>query len=136
MRVLIGILIALLLCLGGWKVWEHWQKVSEQQEGGLQPETKVEIRGDSLDGLPYQLVPKLMEAQQRGPQAMKQFLDTWRTSPGVKDPRLAWIELDYVNMIATSDPLEAKRIFLSVKQRTPTNSVIYPRIRSLSKSYE
>ena len=136
MRVLIGILIVLLLILGGWKVWEHWQKVSEQQERGTLAETKVEVNPDALEGLPYQLVPKLQEAQQRGPQAVKQFLDMWRNSPGVRDPRLAWIELDYLNMIASSDPLEAKRIFLSVKQRIPTNSIIYPRIRSLSKSYE
>jgi hypothetical protein len=135
MRVLIGILIILMLCVGGWKVWEHWQKVSEQQEGSPL-ETKVEIRPETLQGLPYQLEQNLMEAQRRGPETMKQFLNTWRNSPGVKDPRLAWIELDYVTMIATTDPLEAKRIFLSVKERTPTNSVIYPRIRSLAKSYE
>jgi len=136
MRILIGILIVLLLCVGGWKVWEHWQKVSEQQEGAYRADTKVEVRPDSLEGLPYQLVPKLMEAEQRGAPAIKAFLDTWRNAPGVHDPRLAWIELDYVTKIATTDPLEAKRIFLAVKQRTPTNSVIYPRIRALSKSYE
>ncbi len=134
MRVLVGILIVLVLCVGGWKVWEHWQKVSEQQEGGPRLEPRVEIRPDSLQGLPYQLVSQLTEAQQRGPQTMKQFIETWRGS--MKDPRLAWIELDYVNMIATSDPLEAKKIFLAVKQRVPTNSVIFPRIQALSKTYE
>lgn len=136
MRVLIGILIVVLLCIGAWKVWEHWQKVSEQQAGSVNLDAKVEIRPDTLPGLPYQLVPKLAEAQQRGPATLKKFLETWRNAPGVADPRLAWIELDYVNMIANSDPLEAKRIFLSVKERVPTNSVIYPRIRSLSKAYE
>jgi len=135
MRVLIGILIALLLCLGGWKIWEHWQKVNEQQEGGLKTEP-VEIRPEQLTGLPWQLEQKLSEAKQRGPKTFKQFIDTWRNSPGVGDPRLAWIELDYVTMVATTDPVEAKKIFHDVKNRVSTNSPIYPRIRSLAKAYE
>ena len=134
MRVLIGILIVVAMLFGGWKVWEYWQNVSEQQEGGANREAKAEIRPDSLSGLPYQLVPKLQEAEQRDAKTLKQFIETWRAS--IKDPRLAWIELDYVNRIALENPVEAKKIFLSVKERIPTNSVIYPRIQALSKSYE
>lgn len=136
MRVLIGILIALLLCLGGWRVWEHWQKVSEQQEGALRKETQVELRPEEIPGLPYQLEFKLTEARKQGPKTLKQFIDTWKNSPDVRDPRLAWIELDYVTMIAQTDPVEAKKIFMDVKNRVPTNSIIYPRIRSLSAAYE
>src|SRR5215203_58328 len=105
MRVLIGILIAMLLCLGGWKIWEYWQKVREQQESGFKNEAPVEIRPEQLTGLPWQLEQKLSEAKQRGTKTYKQFIETWRNTPGVKDPRLAWIELDYVTMIATSDPM-------------------------------
>ncbi len=134
MRVLIGILIVVAVLFGGWKVWEYWQNVSEQQEGGPRREARAEIRPDSLEGMPYQLIPKLQEAEQRDAKTLKQFIETWRGS--IKDPRLAWIELDYVNRIAVENPVEAKKVFLSVKQRVPTNSVIYPRIQALSKSYE
>jgi hypothetical protein len=54
----------------------------------------------------------------------------------VKDPRLAWIELDYVVMLSPSDPVEAKKLFAQIKKRTPADSPIMPRIRSLEKTYE
>jgi len=35
-----------------------------------------------------------------------------------------------------TDPNDAKRIFKAVKERTSTNSPVYPRIRQLEKSFE
>jgi hypothetical protein len=63
-------------------------------------------------------------------------LETTKQAKAVKDPRLAWIELDYVLMITKDDPVQAKRVFQDVKQRTPPESKIYPRIKSLEKNYE
>ena len=91
---------------------------------------------ESLPGLPYQLAPKVAERQKAGPVAFKAFIDQCKQLPGVKDPRLAWMELDYVVMISGSDPVEAKKIFWEVKKRTPENSPVYPRIKSLEKTYE
>ena len=34
------------------------------------------------------------------------------------------------------DPNEARRVFKTVKDRVPTNSVVYPRIRQLEKTFE
>ena len=135
MKIAISILIVVLVCVGGWKIWDYWSKVKERENVVLQEE-QTELDPKSIPGLPSVLEFKLSEAQQRGPKTLKQFIDAWKNSPEVKDPRLAWIELDYVTMIASSDPIEAKRMFLEVKKRVPTNSVVYPRIRSLSKSYE
>ena len=134
MKIALSILIVFAVCFGGWKIWDYWAKVREQEN--VVQEEPVELNPTSIPGLPYALEQKLTEAKQRGPKTFKQFIDAWKNSPEVKDPRLAWIELDYVTMIASSDPLEAKRIYLDVKQRIPTNSVIYPRIRSLAKAYE
>jgi len=39
-------------------------------------------------------------------------------------------------LIARMDPVEAKKIFADIKDRIPTNSPIYPRIRQLEKTYE
>jgi hypothetical protein len=135
MKVVLSIIIVVLVFVGGWKIWNYWAKVREQ-ENIVQVDTPTELDPNSIPGLPGTLEYKLIEAKQRGPKTLKQFIDAWKNSPEVKDPRMAWIELDYVTMIASSDPLEAKRIFLDVKKRIPTNSVIYPRIRSLAKSYE
>jgi hypothetical protein len=134
MKIALSILIIFGVCFGGWKIWDYWAKVREQEN--VVQEEPVELNPTSIPGLPYALEQKLTEAKQRGPKTFKQFIDAWKNSPEVKDPRLAWIELDYVTMIASSDPIEAKRIYLEVKQRIPTNSVIYPRIRSLAKAYE
>lgn len=117
-------------------MWDYWKKVKEQQDAGLREQEAVPLTPTSIPGLPYQLEPKLSEAQRQGAKTLKQFIDTWKRSPEVKDPRLAWIELDYINMIASSDPLEAKTRFLEIKKRVSTNSMIYPRIRSMSKAYE
>ena len=134
MKIALSILIIFGVCFGGWKIWDYWAKVREQEN--VVQEEPAELNPTSIPGLPYALEQKLTEAKQRGAKTFKQFIDAWKNSPEVKDPRLAWIELDYVTMIASSDPIEAKRIYLDVKQRIPTNSVIYPRIRSLAKAYE
>ena len=64
------------------------------------------------------------------------WLEKAKRSPQIKDPRLAWIELDYVLKVSASNPAEAKRVFIEVKQRIPTDSPVYPRIKSLEKNYE
>ena len=53
----------------------------------------------------------------------------------VADPKLAAIELDYVVLAGAKNFIEAKEIFAAVKQRIPTNSPIYPRIKQLERTY-
>jgi len=136
MKVLIGILIALIVALGAYKIYEHWTYVSEQNSLEQKTAAGPEIDPRRLAGLPWQLDVKLSEAQQAGPEAFKRFVEQLRKYPDVKDPRLAWIELDYVVLISSTDPLKAKQIFYDVKKRTPEDSPIYPRIRQLSKTYD
>ena len=78
----------------------------------------------------------ILAAQRGGPAVFKRFIDSCKLYPDVKDPRLAWMELDYVVMVSATDPIEAKKIFREVKKRTPTDSPIYPRIKSLESTYE
>jgi hypothetical protein len=136
MKVLIGILIALIVALGAYKIYEHWTYVSEQNSLEQKATAGPDVDPRRLPGLPWQLDAKLSEAQQAGPEAFKRFVEQLRKYPDVKDPRLAWIELDYVVLISSTDPLKAKQIFYDVKKRTPEDSPIYPRIRQLSKTYD
>jgi len=89
----------------------------------------------SLPGVPSQAEPALQEAYNKGTQGLKEWLDSAKRSPLVKDPRLAWIELDYMVRVARENPVEAKRIFAEVKKRVPPDSPVYRRIKELEKTY-
>jgi hypothetical protein len=134
MKYLIGIVIVAVLGFVGYKVWDYWTQ-TDADKAAAGP-NRAEVRGEMLQGLPYQLEPRLREAQSKGPDALKEFIDQIKKSPLVKDPRLAWIELDYVVLIAAKNPAEAKRIFAKVKERVPADSPVYPRIKSLEKTFE
>jgi hypothetical protein len=136
MKPLISILIVLAVAIGGYKMYEHWESVKERRSLEEKAARGADINPDNLPGLPHQLVYKVKENQQAGPEAFKRFIDSCKRFPDVKDPRLAWMELDYVVMISGTDPVEAKKIFHDVKKRTPEDSPIYPRIKALAKTYE
>lgn len=134
MKVLISILIVVAVIFVAWKTWEYWDRVQTQKEAAEQA-AKRPVDPRSLDGMDYRLEPSLQEVMDRkDPQALKAWLDRYR--PVLKDPRLAWIELDYVLMVAPQNPVEAKRVYRAVKQRTPTNSPVYRRVKELEKTYD
>lgn len=136
MKAAMWILITLIVLIGGYKLFEHWEAVKERRMLEEKVARGADINPDTLPGLPWQLVQKLRDAQQAGPASVKNFIEYCKRSPEVKDPRLAWIELDYVVMITSTDPVEAKKIFHEVKKRTPEDSPIVPRLKSMEKNYE
>jgi len=136
MKIAISIIVIILVCVGGFKLWEYWDKVSQEKEQTEKAADGSDIKEYQLPGMPYELEQRYTAAKQKGTASVKDFLDAYRKAPKFEDPRKAWVELDYALLITGSDPLEAKRIFLDVKERTSTNSVIYPRIRAMSKTYE
>lgn len=136
MKLLISILILVGVAMGGYKIYDHWQSVKQRRVLQEKAARGADINPESLPGLPSQLQYKVRENQEAGPEAFKRFIDSCKRFPDVKDPRLAWMELDYLVMISQTDPIEAKKIFFEVKKRTPTDSPIYPRIRALEKTYE
>jgi hypothetical protein len=136
MKALIGILIVLVVGIGGYKLFEHWEAVKERRVLDEKAARGADINPENLPGLPWQLSQKLRDAQQAGPASVKNFIDYCKRVSEVKDPRLAWIELDYVVMITSTDPVEAKKIFHAVKQRTPEDSPIQPRLKAMAKNYE
>jgi hypothetical protein len=135
-KTLIGILIVLAVIFFGWRVYDYWVGVDTEREAREQARRPPPVVPERLEGLPSQLEPSLQEAQKKGAAGLKAWLDQYKRSPLVKDPRLAWIELDYVVGIAAENPLEAKRVFSEVKKRTPPESPVYPRIKDLEKTYE
>jgi ABC-type nitrate/sulfonate/bicarbonate transport system substrate-binding protein len=136
MKLLISILIILMVILGAFKLWDYWDKVSQEQEQNQKAADGSDVDPKQLQGMYWDVEQIYNEALQKGPEAVKQFLDRFEKSPKFKDPRKAWVELDYVVSITGSDPVQAKQRFLTVKERVRTNSVVYPRLRAMAKTYE
>lgn len=131
---LIAALIIALLLFGGYELVQYYATFQNEKAAKEKEAAAKVITGDSLSGMPYELQQSLNAAQQAGPKAFGQWLGTYGRS--VQDPRLAWIQLDYVVAISRENPAEAKKIFHAVKERTPSSSPVYPRIQELAKSYE
>ena len=135
MKALIAILILVAAIFAGWKLLDYWDEVAKEREAKQQA-ANIQIDPKTLPGLPVQLEAPLEEAYKKGAASLKEWLEKAKRSTQVKDPRLGWIELDYVVRISRDNPVEAKRVFAEVKQRTPPQSPIYRRIQALEKTYE
>lgn len=138
-KLIAALLIAGALC-GLWMLRNYYlEKKAADPRGfdyGNTParETPAQINPQTLPGLHYTLEQPLQSAQRGGADGLKKFLDQYRGA--IRDPRLAWIELDYVSLVSLKDPALARARFAEVKNRTPTNSPVYPRIESMARTYE
>jgi len=135
MKGLISILIIAAVCFGGWQLWNYWTEL-RSKSSSAPPPTEQAAPEQKLSGMDPRLEASLQKAQQGGANALKEWLDTYRRSGMVKDPRLASIELDYVLLLARENPIEAKRVFAEVKNRVPAGSPVYPRIKALEPTFQ
>lgn len=138
MRQVLGILLIVAAIWGCKELYNYWEQVKARKEaedrGGGPPPAVVVTAPTTLPGLPANLESSLQAAQKQGAAGLKNWLKLYR--PYVSDPRLAAIELDYLVLISSTAPQEARQIFAAVKQRTPANSPVYPRIKQLEKTYQ
>lgn len=134
MKVLISILIVAAFVFCGYKLFTYYQQVEAESQAKQKIETGANIHGENLEGLPGQLYTSLDAAEKRGATGLRDWLKVYGAQ--VQDPRKAWIELDSSVALLRTDPNDAKRTFKAVKDRTSTNSLVYPRIRQLEKTFE
>jgi len=132
MKFVIAVIIIIGLALGAYQLNQYWGTFKPKEEAP--PAAPVVSSGDQLPGLPPKLQPLLDIAQQRGAEGMQEFLDKY--SAQIADPRLAWIQLDYVELLAQSSPGAARAQFAKVKSRLQPDSPVYSRIKELEKTYE
>ena len=123
------IVVALLFC--AWQGYKYWEKVKKEED--LKAAASV-IQPDSLSGLPSELYHSYSNVKDKGPAVMRKWLEVYGHL--IKDPRKAWIELDFCTAIARENPAEARAIFADVKARTPESSPVWPRIKQLEGSFE
>ncbi len=138
-KALITVVLIVVALLGIKELHAYWLKVKAEQKA-----EEASRRGEDaapapkppggLPGLPSYLEPSLESAEKAGAPALKAWLKEYR--PYVSDPKLAAIELDYVVLAGAKQFDEAKELYAAVKQRTPTNSPVYPRIKQLEKTYQ
>jgi len=133
MTKLIAALIIAAVLYGGWQLFFYWEKVRNEEEVTKKQEAS-QVNPKALAGMPYTLEQSLDAAERRGASGLRDWLKAYGAN--IQDPRKAWIELDYCNLIVRDDPSEARRIFKSVKDRTPATSPVYDRVKKLEKSYE
>jgi hypothetical protein len=134
MKLLITVVIVVGLSLGVWQIYQLWEKSPEPLRPAVAPAPETVSNGEQLPGLPFKLQPALEAAQQRGATGLRDFLAV--NGRNVADPRLAWIQLDYVLVVAESDPAEARKVFAQVKARLKPDSPVYSRMKQLEKTYE
>jgi len=134
MTKIISVFIIVLVIYGGWNLFLYWEKVKDEKENSLKAAAHATVVPEQLPGMPSGLEPTLQAAQKAGAPGLKNWLKQY--SRVVGDPRLAWIELDYVVLVARDDPAEARRVFAAVKKRTTPASPVYERVKQLEKTYE
>ena len=134
MRKVIGLLLIIGAVWGVRQLIAHYERVQAEKiarEGGGPSPGPIDT--GVLPGLPPGLEASFQTARKQGPAGMRNWLKAYR--PYLTDPRLAAIELDYVVLVGANNLKEARQIFAAVRQRTPTNSPVYPRIKQLEKTY-
>ena len=132
MKNLLWILIIVLLGWGSMKFSAYYSEVKRKSEGPTPEEIAAKSR--ELPSLTPQLEASPQQAKAGGAAAFKAWLD--RYGNAVQDPRKADIELDYVQMLARSDPAGAKRLFATVRARIPADSILIDRVKKLEKIYQ
>jgi hypothetical protein len=130
-----------LLVYGGFALFNYFKVFEAQEKAGVTSDyTKTEeekakaARTGPLPGLPFQYEKSLEQAKAAGPEEVEKWLRTFGRY--CRDPRRAEIELDYAASIVRSDLAKAKEVFEGVRKRTPADSPLFPRIKSLESAYQ
>jgi hypothetical protein len=134
MTKLIAAVIIVAVLYGGWELFFYWERVKNEEDEQKKKSVAVAVQPEQLPGMSPELDNALRAAQSQGPEGLRNFLKAYANR--LQDPRKAWIELDYCQMVARENTAEAKRVFADIKRRTPHNSPIWPRIEQLEKTYD
>lgn len=132
MKFVIALVIIVGLSLGAWQLYQYWGNFKDKPPATVN--APAEVSGDQLAGLPSNLESPLQTAEQHGASALKEFLTVHGKE--IKDPRLAWIQLDYVVLVGASDRGEARLVFRKVEARVTDGSPVYSRVKELEKTYQ
>src|SRR5687767_7988424 len=106
MSKVIGLLIIAAVGLLGYVLYNYYQTMEEDKKSKKPVETEINVW--ELGQMPRGFEESLKQAESLGTKAFGDWVKTH--GPHVPEPRRSWIELDYVVMIATEKPAEAKKL--------------------------
>jgi hypothetical protein len=132
---IIGTFLVVVVIWLGWLAYDYWTS-KEALEGKPKSKAVRTVTLEDLGQLPERLEQELAEAQKEGASGLKRFLTKYQKAPVLKDPRKAWIQLDYVVMVSLTDPGEARRVFREVKNRVGPDSPVYERVKKMQPTYQ
>ncbi|MBI1842065.1 MAG: hypothetical protein HYR88_14600 [Verrucomicrobia bacterium] len=135
MKNAIGLALIVGVLFGVYKLWELYDQQTTTRQMEVK-DTRHQEFGSHLQGLDQRLEQVLREAYGKGVLGLKAFLRDYSNTPYLKDPRLAWIEIDYAVMLVNKDPKQALEAFAEVKNRVPPNSPVMPRIKELERAFK
>jgi hypothetical protein len=136
MKALLSILIIAGVIFTIWKGFNYWDEVNHRRTAEERATERAQVDPRRLPGMGPELEQSLAQATQGGARGLKAWLDEQKKQGKIEDPRLAWVELDYVVQVAQQDPVAAKQVFAAVKARTPADSPVYQRVKQLEKTFE
>jgi hypothetical protein len=130
--------------VAGWVVWTLYTQWSDYHTGkqtytltnDTQSATAATNQTACLGYLPPELETELATARRQGATGLKKFLERHQHTPEFRDPRKAWVQLDYVMAIAFHDIPEARSNFNIVKCRVKPDSPVYERVKQLQRVLE
>lgn len=134
MTKLIGIFFIAIAIFIGVKVYQHYETIKNEEQTIIESQPGPITRGDQLQGMPDSLMASYQAAEQEGLPAMRAWMQTYGAM--VQDPRKGWIELEIAVRTFRENPAEARRTFTSVKERTPPDSPLQPKIKQLQATFE
>jgi hypothetical protein len=131
---LIGALMILLVVWAGYRFVVYYKEVQDQRLMEKEAAAGKNIDPARLEGVPYQLENSLQQAQKQGAEGLGKWLELYGSQ--IRDPRKAWIQLDYCTLVARENPQKARDVYAAVKQRLREDSPVYPRLKQLEKTLE
>jgi hypothetical protein len=134
MTKLISVFLIVLAVFVGYRIYVYYEKVNSEEDLREAEEARRRVVDpNGLSGLSWELTESYNQAK-NDPAALRNWLKV--TKGRVQDPRLAWIQLDFVELIGRDSPNEAREVFNDVKPRIATNSPIYSRVQKLEKTFQ
>jgi hypothetical protein len=136
MKFVIAMIIIIGLSVGGYNFYQYWLKFKDKTSDTIAVNVPAAppIDGSQLPGLPQKLDEPYNAAKNRGANGLRDFLNAYGGQ--IDDPRKAWIQLDYIELLSQSSPGEARQKFHDVESRITQDSPVYPRVKQLEKTYQ
>ncbi|MEI7730331.1 MAG: hypothetical protein WCO56_12210 [Verrucomicrobiota bacterium] len=133
---ILTVFLVVVLIWGAYALFEYWETYRTNTRPHEPTNQVANPVPPGMDSFPPMMENDYANAEHQGAVGLKRFLTKYADAPALKDPRKAWIQLDYVTLAALTDTAEAKRVYREVRGRIGPDSPVYPRVKKLQPNFE